>query len=44
MASSIRKGVDQEDLDSVIRGSVIEERNSVIRKRGRSQESLLRPY
>ena len=39
MASSMRKGVDQEDLDSVIG-----ERNGVIRKRGRSQESLLRPY
>jgi len=30
IASSIRKGVDQEDLDSVIGGSIIEERNSMI--------------
>ena len=30
MASSMRKGVDQEDLDSIIGGSVIRERNSVI--------------
>src|SRR6266536_3427808 len=44
MASSMRKGVDQEDSDSVIRGSVLGKRNGVIRKRGRSQESLLRPY